>query len=172
MRNIKNVFLVVIVFCAGALFKTTNGQADIGGGLNFGTEIENVGLHLRGGYLIQEKFHLGANFSFFFPKEEGSINTTWWAFNINGNYWYTPDGDLYLYPLVGLNIATIKVEGTFNTGFGSTSTSDSDTEIGINLGGGVGYMVNDNLLPFFEGKYVVSDFDQAVFSLGMRYLIR
>lgn len=160
----KNQLLAVVFLLFSGQF--VSAQISAGGGLSFGSEIETVGLNLRGGYVIENQFNVGMDFNFFAPKKSGPAKVGWVGVNVNAAYWFQATDELTLYPLVGLNISSIRATANY---LGATS-SNRQTEIGLNLGGGVMYKI-DNIAPFIEGKYVVSEFDQAVFSLGVLFLI-
>jgi outer membrane protein X len=49
--------------------------------------------------------------------------------------------------------------------------SSDVTRLGVNLGGGAECDITNNLMLNFELKYqFVSDFDQAVFNIGIAYM--
>ena len=175
--EMKNLFLFAFI-----IFSTTFAKAQwqAGGGLIFGTEIENLGLQLKGVYSLDEqvedsKFDVAGEFSYFFPDNTtvdfgnfGSIENkvTLWALNFNAHYDLLEEENLILYPLAGLNIASITAKSENSQG---EDFSDTDTELGLNLGIGAKTMLTDNLAGYGEIKYVISDFDQAVFSAGVLY---
>jgi len=136
---------------------TAYAQFSVGGGLVYGTEIENIGLNIRAGYQVTEAINANAGFSFFFAGDGVSFNTI----NLDGHYAFLNEEKIAAYGLAGLNIAIT----SFSIGFGSTSA----TEIGLNLGAGAKYQVSEQLDAFFELKYVISEFDQLVPELGAIY---
>jgi len=174
MTAIKKIRLLVITTFLLLSTSVIRAQINAGGALAYGTEIETLGFNLRGGYLIGEKFNLSAGFNYFLPKVEdftvGSYKATMWEFNLNGSYWLHLTDDLFVYPLVGLNITSFTYENVYDDGLGNLiSEGESDVRPGLNAGGGIGYKMG-KAVPFLEGKYVISDYDQAVFSAGVIFL--
>ncbi len=78
-----------------------------------------------------------------------------------------------VYGVGGINITGVhwkaEYESTnFSTGQKETiKDSDSDTEFGLNLGGGGQYDINEKIALFGELKYVISSYDQLVFTFGI-----
>ena len=71
-----------------------------------------------------------------------------------------------VYPLAGINIAIVSVKNDL------LNLDASETKVGLNLGGGGQYEINDLLTAFAEIKYVISDFDQLVIGGGILVTIR
>lgn len=128
--------------------------AAVGLNLNYGTEIESLGLGVKGSYCFTDHIRGEASFNYFFPKD----HFTMWEINANAHYLFNIGDKFKVYPLVGLTY----VHGhwsSYNTG-----------KFGVNLGGGAQYDLTDNLMLNFEVKYsLVSDLDQCVISLGAAY---
>ena len=146
-----------------------------GGGLSYGTEIENIGINIRGLYEVTEEIHGLMNITFFFPKKEnfGVFEYKWylWKLNLDGHYNFKFGDKFSAYGLAGLNIASwrSKWEGDYGYLGGYYEDSTSETKIGFNIGAGAAYNFTDALSGFGEIKYVISDFDQAVFTFGVLY---
>lgn len=70
-----------------AFFFSANAQLQLGGGLSYGTEAEEIGLNLRGLYGITENIAAGADFVYYFAGE----NFNYTEFNINANYFFLTD---------------------------------------------------------------------------------
>ena len=131
-----------------------------GGGLVYGTEIEELGIQLNGYYDlgdVVENLRVGADFTYWFVDDPASV----WTFNINGHYIFLRPDAALVYGLAGLNIYHYSVEA-----FGFET---SVTEPGLNLGIGGEYSVAEQLGLYAELKYVISDADQAVLGAGARY---
>lgn len=154
--------VTVILFAAKA-------QTRVGGHLAYGTEIESLGIGALGEFFLNEKMAISPGLIFFFPKSEGPLKLTWWELNANFNYYFIPDGSVNLYGIAGLNFASlnVKYDGPGN------DFSDSDSEIGLNLGIGTNFILqNDKVVPFGELKFVVGDADQVVLSFGAKFNLR
>lgn len=81
------------------------------------------------------------------------FDNTWFAFDVDYHFIINPANPSRFYPLVGLELAT-----------------DFDwAELGVNAGGGVDFMLTKTLGAFFELKYVISDADGFVGTLGVKF---
>lgn len=151
-------------FCIAAIFfmafVSAHAQTyEAGGGLSYGSGINNMGINLRGEILFNEQLSVSSHFNFFFGRDEGMLRHKWWAFNIDGHYYFKVDDLLFLYPLLGFNIGTVKEKWN--------GINFSDTEIGMNLGGGLKYQFTNTITGFGEIKYVIGNADQFVVTAGV-----
>ncbi len=80
-------------------------------------------------------------------------NNTWFAFDADYHFVINPESPSRFYPLVGLELAT----------------DFDNSELGANLGGGMDFMLTDVLAAYFEAKFVVSDADGFVATLGVKF---
>lgn len=150
---------------------TTQAQSKLGAGLVFGTEAESIGLQANFYTPIAsvENLSVGGDLTYFLPKEfANNYEHTWFEINVNGQYQFYSEEMLSAYALAGINIAT---RGFNYDGPGNAFLDYNETKGGINLGVGGEYAVSPSLFAFAEFKFVVSDFDQAVFSAGLRFPI-
>ncbi|MFN1833777.1 outer membrane beta-barrel protein [Balneola sp. MJW-20] len=156
------------------MVNTADAQIEVGAGLVLGTgaydgagDVNNdIGLKVDGRYDINEQIAVGADFTFFFPKDESGVKFKLSALNLNGFYDFLNEEEFNLYGLAGLNIAFWEIEFPDVGGFFGGG-SISDTEIGLNIGAGAEYVMNFGNL-FGEVKYVISDLDQLVIAAGVR----
>lgn len=132
-------------------------QMSAGAGLAFGSEIEQVGiqadLHFRLAAVPAVK--LGAGFIYYFPKD----NRDFYEVNLNGAYIFYEEFMFKSYAYTGLNYARSKI--------GTANASVTENAFGLNAGLGAEYDFGP-ILAFGDLKYVVSKFDQPVFSIGIR----
>lgn len=129
------------------------GQIYVGPQLNVGTETDlGVGGRVLGN-VEQMNLELVGSFDLYFPDGP----TDFWEINGNAFYhFHLPETPSVLpYAGGGLNIA-------------QTSNGFESTEPGLNLGGGVRFPL-ENLSPYVEGRAVVSDADQLVFTFGVLF---
>lgn len=163
MRSIQLAVATLLATSALALLPDeAAAQPRVGLGLVYGTEIEEVGLQLNGYYGLDQVLlglRVGADFSYYFVEDPASF----WTLDLNGQYRFIEPGPFGAYAIAGLEIARASVEG-----FG---VEVSNTEVGLNLGIGAEYAVVPNVELFAEVEYVIiSETDQAVFTIGGRYL--
>lgn len=174
----RGLFILAAVLMV-ATMQAQKGQIDIGGGFAYGTEIKKLGIDVRGQYGITDKIDGTASFTYFFPNKEdfygGEMKWNVWELNFDGHYIFTNSDQYAAYGLAGLNIT-----GThWSTNYEYTDPytgqtekydeSDSDTDIGLNIGGGGQYNINEKIGAFGEIKYVISNYDQLVFTFGIIY---
>lgn len=150
---------LILLFAFALLAYGASAQIRVGGGLGYGTDISEVGLNIRGLYQINDNIGAQADFMFYFVGE----NLSYTEFNVNGNYFFGTE-QFRPYALAGLNISRLKASVPF---FGSIT----DTEIGLNVGGGGMYDINDMISVFGEAKYIVSNADQLVITAGVLFMI-
>ncbi len=134
-----------------------------GGGLVYGTVAKNVGLNFRGDVLIDRQWSISPHFNWFFNRENGPFLHRWNALNIDAHYYFEVDDTWHIYPLFGVNFATVSEK--------FSGVTYSNSFIGANLGAGTEYEFDERLSGFGEVKYVIGDADQAVFTLGVLYQI-
>lgn len=167
----------LILFCLLGLIATTqnaNGQAAVGGGLAYGSEIESPGINLNGTYMVTENIALAPGIIYFFPKElYGDYKLKWLEVDLNGHYYFNTTGNIKPYALAGLNFSFITVP-TFDLsnifqGSGEME-NETTTKIGLNLGGGVEFDIDSPIKPFGQLSYsIIESFDQLVIIAGVRF---
>ena len=80
---------------------------------------------------------------------------------MDGHYFFEVDPTWTIYPLFGVNIATVSEK--------VNDISFSNSDVGINLGFGSEYNIDRKFSGFGEIKYVISDADQLVITFGVLY---
>jgi len=169
MKKGSLAIAVVLALMIG-MSTSVNAQMKVGAGLAFGTEAESIGLTANFYTAIPsvENLSIGGDFIYFLPKDvDFGIDQKWFEVNLNGQYQFYAEQMINGYALGGLNIARVsyKYDGP------GTGVNSSDTKLGLNLGVGGEYAFNESMFAFAEFKFVLSRFDQAVFSAGVRFPI-
>ncbi len=152
-------------------------QNQLGVSTVYGTEIETIGIGLRGVIIANENFSFVPEVVAFLPKEqELSIDgnqfteatTNMILFNADVHYTF----DIYIknleiYALAGFNYTEVNndVEGFDSNEIDFFQLQESG--LGANLGGGLRYAISNNLFLFAESKYTIKDINQTVFNLGI-----
>src|SRR5699024_18165 len=99
------IFGFLLLFSSSSLAQ--QGRIQIGPGLAYGTEVENLGISVDGYYTINEQFRAGVGLTYFLPKSDdfggGSIDYNYFAVDLNGNYIFHNEDKLMAYALAGLN---------------------------------------------------------------------
>ncbi len=163
MKKLLSTSFLIIAICF--LTNTASfAQHDtkIGAGIVYGSEVESVGLQIGATFRVSPQLGLAPDISFYFPDDEGSdfYIDNFLAINLNGHYILDADSEYHVYALGGLNITSVDFAG-------DNDFDDSETELGLNLGLGGEYHLDDFSL-YSELKYVISDFDRLVLALGFR----
>lgn len=136
----------------------TRAQLSIGPGIAFGTDVDELGIQVRGIYSITDQWRAGADIIYYLDSiKDFSI----WEINLNAQYVFTDAAQLKAYALAGFNILLFS-----DSFFGENSTS---TEAGLNLGVGGQYLFSDKVSGLAELKYTLSDLDQLVIGLGIQF---
>ncbi|MFZ6012318.1 MAG: outer membrane beta-barrel protein [Bacteroidota bacterium] len=158
----KKVFLLTaisLVFCAAS-----HAQIRLGALFGYGSEVEQPGLGVNAEFMLNDKMAISPNLLFYFPEKFTGGKYSYWELNGNFNYYFFDKDAIAVYGLAGLNVTTIKVKYDNNSFFASAS----DSEFGLNIGGGVNFNAG-GIIPFSEVKYTLSDFDQLVLILGIKF---
>lgn len=139
---------------------TASAQVEIGGGLVFGTEADEIGLDLKGRIPLSPRFDLSPGVNFFVFESEGANQFYYWEVNGDVHALFDATPKLVVHPLLGLNL------GVKQWRYGNRP-DDSEVQLGLNLGGGAAYYFTPSVAAFSELKFVLSQFDQAVLTLGI-----
>ena len=154
------VIFSMMFFIMGNAFAQKGIQA-AGVSLNYGTEISSIGLGVKYQYNITNDIRLEPSITYFFENKGVDM----FDMNVNAHYLLPLASNIRLYPLAGLTYTR------WATDFGNGGAEITNSKLGINLGGGAEFDITDELMMNFELKYqCVSDFDQAIFSIGLAYM--
>lgn len=169
----KKHTLTILCFSILAIFtKEANAQITVGGGIVYGTKVENIGINVTGQYFINDNIAIAPSFTYYFPKKiTSNYSYKWYEINVDGNYYFAiPDSKIKPYGLAGLNLSIISLP-TYNIGVFGTSDNSSNTEFGFNIGGGASYDIGKKVLPFAQLKYTISSYNQLAIMAGIRYTL-
>ena len=150
------VLFSMMFFIMGSAFAQKGIQA-AGVNLNYGTEIESLGIGVKYQYNFTDNLRFEPSMNYFF--ENNGVD----MFDLNANVHYLVPmaSNIRVYPLAGL---------TF-TSWDAGKSFDNVTRLGVNAGAGIEFDVADRLMLNVELKYqFVSDLDQAVFNVGLAYM--
>jgi len=160
MRKLSLSFFIVIV----AFYSQLCAQDfRAGGGLAYGSQINTLGINFRGDVNFNNQWSITPHYNLFFNKDHGIISDRWREINIDVHYFFFDDERWKLYPLAGFNLATVSEK--------VNSIIFSNSYAGLNLGMGSEYHFSEQISGFGEIKYVVSNADQMVISVGVLYKI-
>ena len=155
------VLFSMMFFIMGSAFAQKGIQA-AGVNLNYGTEIESLGIGVKYQYNFTDNLRFEPSMNYFF--ENNGVDM--FDLNANVHYLFPMASNVRVYPLAGLTFA----RWSFPQLIGGKFSNDA-TRLGINIGGGAEMDITDKLMLNFELKYqFVSDFDQAIFNVGVAYM--
>ena len=153
-------FFVFFIFISSGIYAQ---DLRLGGGLGYGTVAKNIGINFRSDVKFDKQWSIAPYFNWFFNKKDGTVLRRWNAMNIDGHYYLEVDQTWVVYPIFGMNFATVSEK--------ANDITFSNSDIGINVGFGSEYKFDSRLAGFGEIKYVISKVDQAVLTLGLLYQI-
>jgi len=141
----------------------------IGGQLIYGTNINTIGIGAIAEFPIADRMVISPSFSFYFPKNSGSVKTNAFELNGNLNYTFIDENDIVFYGIGGLNFTNYSVKFDLTGIPGGADYSASSGNIGLNLGAGANFDIGKNFLPFGEIKYIIGNFDRLVLAAGIKF---
>ncbi len=150
------------------IIKAQDSPLKVGGGLTYASDISTAGLFIKGNYTITNQWEAAADFNYFFPKNYGfGVKFNWMALNFNAHYIFHEQEPMTFYGIGGLNILMIHIPSYTTLGAKVGSTTDSN--IGLNLGAGGRYKINDKLSGLGEVKFVVGNASYLQLNVGILY---
>lgn len=168
----KKLFLILCITLVSMEVFAQKGEKAIGLNLSYGTEISNLGIGAKGMYNFTNAIRVEAGFDYFLKKDYVSM----WDINVNAHYLFPIAEKFKVYPLVGLTYTNWKLDGNSLMGdidgipMEDENYDASTGKFGVNLGAGIQYDITDKWAVNFELKYqLISDFNQAVFGIGIAY---
>ncbi len=153
----KNLFKVFIVFAIVSTFSFSEADAQIsaGGGLYYGTGINNIGISIDGKYQFTEEWSAAPAFTYFLKKD----GLTWMALDLDANYKFVDlddVGGLYGIGGLGMTFAHYKIDADFGE-YGDFSASGTTSTVGLNLGVGLEIPLSEKMAVSPEMKYTISN---------------
>ncbi len=150
----KIMLLMTAILIGMGIMSAQKGEKAVGINLNYGSEVETLGLGAKFQYDFTDVIRGELAFNNFFKKHGLKM----WNLEATAHYLLPLSDKITFYPLSGLCFAK------------ASSGGWSNSEWGANLGGGIEFGLAENLCLDFEAKYqLVSDLDQAIISVGLAY---
>ena len=136
-----------IIFMAFfALVSTFASAQELGVHGLFRTDSGNFGVGVQGRYNFTKEIRGAASFNYYFKSD----NVSAWDINANAQYLFPLKKGFTIYPFAGLSSGAGKV--------------------GLNLGGGLDYQLNDKVKLNVEPRFqLVSGFNELVLNVGVVY---
>lgn len=185
----KKHFLFIGILFFSTFLANVNAQeskVSAGAGLNYATDINNIGISLQGLYKINPTWEVSPKFTYYFKKDYMSYS----ALDFNAHYVFSDNGSNAFYALAGLNITFYKFdfdndtdweyEGEWEYGMGDeysdyigiSGIGNEDlkgNDIGLNIGIGSRFALSDKLDFNAEGKYILGNMNYLNLGIGILY---
>lgn len=159
------LLLFVVVMSAGVASAQT--PIRLAPFLGYGSDvIKQTHVGFLAEFMINSKMAISPDLILYFPKINNYQKQSWYELDGNFNYYFVQEKGFHLYGLAGLNYTRVKYRDTR-----TDRIYGDDGRIGINLGFGMNFVASRRVLPFIQMKYVVSDYDHAAISAGIKFQV-
>ncbi len=149
----NSLIITLLLFCTLGV----NGQASLGGGLTFGTDLEEPGIQINADFEVADRWSVSPNLTYWF---EGIEDFSLLTLNGDVHYVVNPNASFKVSPFTGLNLQIAN---------DSRGDRYDDTDAGLNLGVGGKTKIGGNAKLYAETKYVISGIDELVLTLGVLF---
>lgn len=168
-KNGLKLFIITVIISSLFTVKSNAQEINLGGGLVIGTDLPPLGLQFKGTYgmdMVLDNLSGSLEFAIFFPSTQNNFKHSRWAIDVDGNYTVWSAAGFDFYAVAGLNITHYAKKYTGSlVGIGDII----GTKPGLNAGGGVNFSFSPNLSAFSEIKYILSNYNQATFNVGVLF---
>jgi len=156
----KLCLLAVVLLISLTTVFAQKGQKSVGVSLGYGSEMETLKLGVNFKYNFSDQFRVAPSFDYYLKKNGASF----WGVNADANYLFNVGNGINVYPLAGLALIGVSIDGYYETG------KYTDTEFGANLGGGLDFGLSSAIDLNVEAKYQILDnWNQFVVSAGISF---
>jgi outer membrane protein X len=171
MKKYLTIFIMMLV--STATF-AEEGDKWVGVNLNYGfsSEYKNFGIGGKFQYEIKENLRLEAAANYFFSRSVGDgygeLRTWMLDANVNAQYLIHFSDKLRVYPIIGPTFMLAKASD--KDGGVTDHFTGSRVRLGVNIGAGIEYQLNDQIKLNADFKYqYLKDFDRPVIAIGACY---
>ena len=169
----KYLAILMMMLVSTATF-AEEGDKWLGVNLNYGfsSEYKNFGIGGKFQYEIKQNLRLEAAANYFFSRsvggDYGDLRTWMLDANVNAHYLIHLSEKLRVYPILGPSFLFAKASD--KDGGVTDHFTGSRVRLGVNIGAGIEYQLNDQLKLNADFKYQYhKDFDRPVIAVGVCY---
>lgn len=161
MRKITIISTAIIMlFISVNLYsQNTKSGFHIGPGLGFATEIDQIGISLKGVYNITNEWEIAPMYTYYLEKD----GVNWGDLFINGNYVFYQQNNVGIYASAGLTVTFVSVE--------VLGEKYSENETNLNLGGGMYFKISNSMKLGADLKYTIGDADHLFIGAQLLFAI-
>lgn len=166
-RGFLKIFIALVISSSLFINKTNAQEIKLGGGMVIGTDIPPLGFQFKGTYglgMLLENLSGSVEFGIFIPSTQNNYKHSRWAIDVDGNYTFWSTGGFNFYAVGGLNITHYAKKSEV-----AWLSDVIGTKPGLNVGAGVNFGFSSKMSAYSEVKYILSNYDQAVFNVGVLF---
>lgn len=158
----KKQIIILLVFFALVGIHSASAQTRFAPQIGYVAKGDGaVQLGANAEFFVNDKFSVQPAFNYYFiGNKAAGYSYSYWSLDADGHYYFTSDGSVNFYGLLGLSYLHAGIEGS--------GVSVSDSKFGVNLGIGANFNTSSSILPFLEVKYS-SPWEGLVLTGGIRF---
>jgi hypothetical protein len=154
----NRVFYVVLLIFLFIQFSNENLKAQDRGkfGIRTGVYTDLSDMFVGAEYLapIGSRVFLNPNVEYIFIPDGN-----FWTFNFDAHYDFPTYSNVYVWTGAGIGLLHFSPEGP----------ADANTDVGLNLLFGLGFNTASNVVPYIQGKAIISDNTDFSLGFGIRF---
>jgi len=181
MKRTFILSLALLILISASAFARMKGDHSLGGALEVGIPIDDdfnnsvgtgFGLTLNYNRVLTPDIVLIATTGYIYWAGEEYMGSswTWGEIPVKGGVKYFFNNNFYGIGQLAFHIYSFSMEYT-DPYLGKISTSDSETEVGVALGVGYEYPINDKMTFDANVRYELNDFDYLAIGAGLNWAL-
>jgi opacity protein-like surface antigen len=166
-KTILFIAILSVIILHGLVANAQDSKILVGGGLNYSTDLNNVGFAIDGAYRIDDKWEAAAGFAYYLKKDY----VNWSMLDFDAHYVFANVDNISIYGLAGINVTFWKVKLPDDWGVMGVDTSVKGSEIGLNFGAGARMPLKDKWAVSGEVKFTAGQFNFLTIGVGVSYAL-
>jgi opacity protein-like surface antigen len=167
MKRLTLILAMTALVLSAKAQEATSSKIRAGAGLVYATDINNLGINLKGIYTFTPEWEGAFGFTHILKKDYVSYN----VIDLDAQYIFSQSSDeVSFFAIGGLAINMWKVDYPDEWGFGGFGGgSASGSDIGLNLGAGMNYHLSSNLRLVPEVRFTLVEGSYARIGATAQY---